>query len=211
MDYLGRGFVVACSLVVAVGSGNVYWTTGGGVLTSASGAPVTLPQGTGWSGIAIDGTSVYWTDDGAGTVVKMALSGGAPVTLASGLDTPDSIALDAANVYFTEGSGPGQVMKMPLSGGTPVKLADDPLGPSGLEVDTTNVYWTENYYDKNGMSPLMRVSLAAGAPEMVALWGAVEGEGIAGYAVGATGVHFITAGSKATDYSDGRVMKLTPK
>jgi hypothetical protein len=71
-------------------------------VASAGGTPTTLaadqvyPQG-----IAVDGTSVYWTTYGDGTVVKLPASGGTPFTVASGQNGPNSIAVSATSVYWT--------------------------------------------------------------------------------------------------------------
>lgn len=62
--------------------------------------------------LAVDTTSVYWTDTGAGTVARVPLGGGAATTLAAGQSSPTGIALDQANVYWTN-MGNGSVVKAP--------------------------------------------------------------------------------------------------
>ena len=60
-------------------------------------------------GIAIDATSVYWTD--VSRVMKAAKGGGAPVALASGLARASDIAVDATHVYWTD-TDAGTIMKI---------------------------------------------------------------------------------------------------
>ena len=111
---------------LAVGGGNVYWTSGsmnvgaaGAVMKCAAlgcnGAPTTLASGlTQPVGITADAASVYWTNylsgggaDGTGSVMKCAASGcgSGPTTLASGQDYPVAIAVDATSVYWTNDGG----------------------------------------------------------------------------------------------------------
>jgi hypothetical protein len=61
--------------------------------------------------IALEATSVYWTNYTGGTVMKVPTGGGTPTTLASGQTLPHDIAIDATSVYWTNYSD-GTVMKL---------------------------------------------------------------------------------------------------
>jgi hypothetical protein len=88
----------------------------GGTCRSCAPAPcpVTLASGQfSPDSIAVDATHVYRTNNDEGTVMKVPLAGGTPVTLAvepscSGVS---AIAVDATSVYWTN-SGDGTVMKL---------------------------------------------------------------------------------------------------
>jgi hypothetical protein len=138
---------------IAVDAANVYWTTTVGPGDSSGevlsvpldgGLPATLASGQTLSheGLAVDDTSVYWGTESA--VMKAALSGGPPVTLASVPEGVTNLAIDAASVYWV---GSGGVMKVALTGGAPTTLATNPALPLGactaFAVDSTNVYWIE--------------------------------------------------------------------
>lgn len=90
----------------------------------------------------MDETSVYWTEQMAGAVTKLPLTGGTPTTLAAGV-SPWNIALDATSVYWT--SLMDGVMKVPKAGGAASRVSVPAPGPtvptSGLAVDAAHVYW----------------------------------------------------------------------
>ena len=84
----------------------------------SGGTPTTLAAASP-SNIAVDATSVYWTEQGSGTVMQVPLVGGTPTTLASGQNGPYAITVDGASVYWTNSAIPGvslggSVMKLTL-------------------------------------------------------------------------------------------------
>jgi hypothetical protein len=121
-------------------------------------------------GIAVDATSVYWaysiyysdnaapgdtsTPDGgtagcAGTVLKVPVGGGTPITLASGqFCSGGQVAVDATAVYWVNGGlqangyTDGAVVALPLAGGAPIAVAAMQKTNGGLAIDATSVYWT---------------------------------------------------------------------
>jgi len=96
--------------------------------------------------VALDGTSIYWTSQGAagtstGEVRKISrIASGAATVLASGQPAPRGMAVDAVNVYWTN-SGGDTVMMAPKAGGEPVVLATEQAARD-MAVDDTHVYWT---------------------------------------------------------------------
>jgi hypothetical protein len=102
--------------------------------------------------ITSDGANLYWTDrDSPGSVMKLAIGGSTPVTLASGQDVPNGIATDGTNVYWGNTNG-GTIMKVPVGGGNQETLATG-QAPQYLAVDNTSVYWTNS----NGAGAVMKV------------------------------------------------------
>ncbi len=181
---------------IAVDGTSVYWTNGNVMKAPIGGGPVTTLAVAQTNGsIAVDATSVYWADSrglmkmplagGPSTtlvprkgdvgsialdtasvyyvagngIFKVPLDGGAP-TLLSTADSPDTIAVDAANAYWTNAGDPvtkGSVMKVPIGGGAAATLAAGLRSPFGLAVDATRVYWTSD-------SAVNAVPIAGGGP-----------------------------------------------
>jgi len=165
------------SLAITVDSTYVYWANQGSSTQGGSIAKVPLDGGlviplyqeqldggtnpdTVGLGIAVDTTSVYWTNEfpntSNGSVAKAPLSGvpngGKPILLATHQTMPSSIVTDGVNVYWTNigpnSGGAATVMRVPVDGvpdgGAPAVLLSNQNQPTGLAVDGTSVYWTTN-------------------------------------------------------------------
>jgi len=139
----------------------------GGPTSLLATTPSTKPPG----GVAVDATSVVWTeliysqwDPAGGSLRSMPKAGGAITTLASGLDGPEHIALDATHAYWTQND---QVMRVPLSGGTPEVVASGQVWPRFVAVDGTHAYWATSTFIGCPCS-LSRAPLAGGAVEVLA-------------------------------------------
>ena len=70
-----------------------------------------------------------------------------PTILASGQNHPLKVAIDGANLYWTDygtcGGGDGTVMQTPLGGGALTTIASGRSNPEGIAIDSTTVYWTD--------------------------------------------------------------------
>ena len=90
---------------------NVYSTTnksdGGSVLEIAGGvgAPQELAHGLRPSGLAVDDSAVYWSDQSSGTVAFVPTGGGPGASLATAQTRPAAIAVDSSYVYWLNLSG----------------------------------------------------------------------------------------------------------
>jgi hypothetical protein len=73
--------------------------------------------------------------------MKASLDGGGPTTLASGVFTPWSLAVDSERMYWPNID---RVMSMPLDGGSPTILATGQSNAQLLVVDATSLYWTDS-------------------------------------------------------------------
>jgi sugar lactone lactonase YvrE len=159
-----------------------------GLCTLASGQSTPLS-------IAVDGTSVYWTDQGNGTVMKVPLGGGSGTKIGSS-NLPYGIAVDGTSVYWADFQG--TIMKVPLSGGNATPLASGQSGPYGIALDSQNVYWT-NYLG----GTIMKVPITGGNPTTLAS-GQVAPNSLA---VDSQNVYWSNNGTEASNFTDGTVMK----
>jgi hypothetical protein len=95
------------------------------------------------AGIAVDATSVYFTNQNTNTVNKVPITGGPVQILAAGQSTPQGIAVDATTVYFANNGGASNISRVDLNGvGAPVIMASGQQGALSVSIDATHVYWT---------------------------------------------------------------------
>jgi hypothetical protein len=89
-------------------------------------------------------TGSYWSDNGEhSSIVKVPLSGGTPVEIASATGSTWTLATDGSDVYwsvFEQGGAPTKLFKVPVWGGTLTEV-DDGLNVSALTLDSANLYW----------------------------------------------------------------------
>lgn len=193
-EYLAEGADVFAR-AIAVNATSVCWISKNGMWKVGinGGTPVKLAESDYPLGIAIDATTVYWTDAGEGVVYAVPLSGGSRAALATGLESPEAIAVDESRVYFTD-TGAGTVMSVPIGGGTVTTHATGQNAPGAIAVNGTSLYWTTLEYEPDGK--VMMVPLAGGTPTMIAGGYDVP----RGIALDSTHVYW------SSDY-DGRIVK----
>jgi hypothetical protein len=113
VDEVGGLAVAGTHVYFADGYRLMMAPVGGGVataLSTAAGAPLFA--------VAADDASVYFTS--YSTIWKVAQAGGVPAVLASNQGSPNALAVDATNLYWTDGTswpppldgGGGQIMKL---------------------------------------------------------------------------------------------------
>lgn len=102
-------------------NGALYWASDdlsqgsvGGVFSvpAGGGAPTTLATGQHGHTVAVDDKFVYWTDDTANRIVRVAIAGGTPQVMAANQATPTDLAIDAQNIYWVNSAGTGSVVKL---------------------------------------------------------------------------------------------------
>jgi hypothetical protein len=131
---------------LAIDPDNAYFASslsggGGSVATVplAGGTPETLWESTAGrpTGVLVANSALYWLVSSAapqGAVWAVALPGGKPTALASGLNSPAQLAVDASNAYWTSPND-GTVVGVALGGGTPATISTGLTAPLGIAVD----------------------------------------------------------------------------
>lgn len=169
---------------------------GCGVCAAGVCGPAVLASTSRTQGIAVDSSSVYFTDTIEGKVMKVPLGGGTPVTIATGAGSAESLAVDATHAYWVGSStGAGYVMRVPLGGGTPTTLASGGKTLRRLVLDASSVYWTDENEGTGGT--VMKVALGGGTPVTLASGQASPNA----LAVDASSVYW-------TNFGSGTVMKV---
>jgi hypothetical protein len=190
----GQGFTSE----LAVDSSYVYWASGYIARAPLTGGPVTtLVSAVSPQRMALDATSVYFTTNSGitGKVERVPKSGGMPQTLAFEETSEQGVAVDQANVYWSNSSG--DVMKEGVDGAAPMPLAFLQTNSFAVAVDATSIYWPGS--NAMGSGGVFKTSLDGGAVTTITNgWGYPLG-----FALDATSVYFTTY--------DGYVVRVTPK
>jgi hypothetical protein len=195
----------------------IYWTNEGGdvracTTTTCGSFPTLLRTGATPTAIARGaGSLLFVTERGTGpnfvdgAVSRGQTTSGPGTRIASGLQSVNGIAADAANVYFVT-SGDGSVWKCPLATGciganasSLVLLANAQNTPWRIAVDATDVYWTNK---GDGSVMRCKISGCANKPALVA----VGKPGAWGIALDARFVYWTATGTVGA--RDGTVMKV---
>jgi hypothetical protein len=161
---------------IAVDATHVYWLDQIAQtimkVPKQGGTPVALASGVTVNSLAVDANFVYWTNSvSSGTVMKVAIAGGAPTPVATGQLFPAGIAVDATNLYWVNAGSPtlgaGSVMKASLATGVSITLAANQETALAIAIDATSVYWTKGPFDTGG-GEVMTVPIAGGTPVRLA-------------------------------------------
>jgi hypothetical protein len=159
----------------AVFQQNFYWTEFSAELYACPIAGCGSSEATLWSagfspcdvGVAVDASGIYWVAQAPNTLFSCPLGGcgGAPTVLMAG--SPDvadvrQVALDANNVYFTDGNPQiGMILACAKSGcgAAPTILASGLDAPVAIATDGIDVYWTETGPDFAAGQPVIGTGL----------------------------------------------------
>jgi hypothetical protein len=87
---------------------------------------------------------LYWTDEGAGAVIRAYLDGSNAQEIESQQTAPAAVAVDSSHLYWTGLSvDAGTVIEANLDGSNPHVIASGQGDPNGIAVDSSDLYWTD--------------------------------------------------------------------
>jgi len=173
-DAGGRGTPspVPCDVAKLASDGHNCGSCGhdclGGSCNGGSCAAVTLATTPGFAnGLASDATGVYWSETtqsaaGPGAIMKVALTGGTPVALASGRSPPNTgFAVNASSVFWNEydtQNNETTIFTVPAAGGRVKALTSMAMQTAAcLAASATTLYYP-------GSSVLMQIPVTGGTP-----------------------------------------------
>ncbi len=203
---------------VALSPDAVYWTTGSEVMSEslAGGSPAVVALAQNLGALAIDSRSLYWTNQGgaghAGSIRSLGLDGGTPLTLATGQDDPQAIAVDDVGVYWTAGGtttddggvSAGSVLSLPFDGGAPSVLVTGLGKPGPIAVSNGIVVFASGVADAGAQ--IASIPRAGGASTVLA----TTDRNVASIAIDATTAYWADANGATVDVSadNGRIRSV---
>lgn len=110
--------------------------------------------------LALSGGDLYWTNYVGGELMAVPKAGGKPRVVASGLQHPEELAVDAVNAYVVVGkedNDDNQILAINKASGALTVLVEPPQLIHGLREDRDRVYWGSDVIksqSKQGGSPL---------------------------------------------------------
>ena len=159
--------------------------------------------------LAVGATHLYQED--LGIIWKIPVVDGSSVVLfASGPFDSGGVAIDAANVYWTnQGNASfdaphGMVMKASLATGEMTMLASDQSGAGAITVDATAIYGAKKA-SPNGGGAIMTMPLTGGTPVMLAAASTPEGIAIDG-----DSLYWMESGRQVDGTQTVRAIKKVP-
>jgi hypothetical protein len=136
----------------------------GGVSTELADAPrPDLKKGpVGYSALAVDATGIYVTDSGHGRVLKFALKGGNPTTLAARQHQAFDLALVGSHLYFTLAKQ-GKIRRVSTAGGAVTEIASGLVQNARIAADSKIVVGTFSGGKEGAPLELAKVPADGGA------------------------------------------------
>ena len=93
-------------------------------------------------GVAVDGSHLYWTDEGTGTINEANLDGTSPQAIITGQNRPFGLAVDGSHLYWANENS-GTINEANLDGTDPQTIITGQDTPTGLAFDGSHLYWAD--------------------------------------------------------------------
>ena len=121
--------------------------------------------GTG-KGLGQDLGSIYWADDGDGTINAAGLGSSSSQQLIQSQNMPVGVAVNSTHLYWTS-SFDGTISEANLDGSNPQTLVSGQDGPTGLAADGSHIYWSIQFQSATLLGTIWEADLDGGNAHMI--------------------------------------------